>query len=53
MGLAMGTAGLMMPFTGKIADIFGIRMVLTCIGLIPLAAMLLIRKLPEPTGRQI
>jgi FSR family fosmidomycin resistance protein-like MFS transporter len=53
MGLAMGTAGLMMPLTGKMADIFGIRTVLTCIGLIPLAAMLLIRKLPEPTGRQI
>jgi FSR family fosmidomycin resistance protein-like MFS transporter len=48
MGLAMGIAGLMMPLTGKIADIFGIRTVLTCIGLIPLAALLLIRKLPEP-----
>lgn len=48
MGLAMGTAGLMMPLTGKIADIFGIRAVLICIGFIPLAALLLIRNLPEP-----
>ena len=48
MGLAMGIAGLMMPLTGKTADIFGIRTVLTCIGLIPLAALFLISKLPEP-----
>ncbi len=48
MGLAMGIAGLMMPLTGKIADTFGIRTVLTCIGFIPLAALLLIRNLPEP-----
>jgi FSR family fosmidomycin resistance protein-like MFS transporter len=48
MGLAMGIAGLMMPLTGKIADIYGIRTVLTCIGFLPLAALLLIRNLPEP-----
>jgi FSR family fosmidomycin resistance protein-like MFS transporter len=48
MGLAMGMAGLLMPLTGKIADIFGIRAVLTCIGFIPLAALFLIRNLPEP-----
>ena len=48
MGLAMGTAGLMMPLIGKMADAFGIRTVLNCIGLIPLAALLLIRNLPEP-----
>jgi FSR family fosmidomycin resistance protein-like MFS transporter len=48
MGLGMGIAGLMMPLTGKIADIFGIRTVLICIGLIPLAALVLIRNLPEP-----
>ena len=48
MGLGMGLAGLMMPFVGRIADIFGIRTVLICIGLIPLAALLLVRKLPEP-----
>jgi FSR family fosmidomycin resistance protein-like MFS transporter len=48
MGLAMGLAGLMMPLTGKIADTFGIRPVLTGIGFIPLTALLLIRNLPEP-----
>jgi hypothetical protein len=48
MGLAFGIAGLMMPLTGKIADTFGIRTVLNCIGFIPLAALLLIRNLPEP-----
>ncbi len=49
MGLAMGTAGLMMPLTGTLADAFGIRTVLNCIGFIPLAALLLIRNLPEPS----
>jgi FSR family fosmidomycin resistance protein-like MFS transporter len=48
MGLAMGMAGLMMPLTGKIADEFGIRTVLNFIGFIPLAALPLIRNLPEP-----
>jgi len=47
-GLAMGMAGLMMPLAGKMADTFGIRTVLNCVGLIPLAALLLIRNLPEP-----
>ena len=48
MGLALGIAGLMMPLTGKIADTFGIRTVLNCVAFIPLAALLLIRNLPEP-----
>jgi len=48
MGLGMGLAGLMMPLVGRIADAFGIRTVLICIGLIPLAALILVRKLPEP-----
>jgi FSR family fosmidomycin resistance protein-like MFS transporter len=48
LGLAMGLAGLMMPLTGMIADVFGIRTVLTCIACIPLAALLLVRHLPEP-----
>ena len=48
MGLGMGIAGLMMPLTGKIADTFGIRTVLNCVAFIPLAALLLIRNLPEP-----
>jgi len=47
-GLALGIAGLLMPLTGKIADTVGIRMVLNFIACIPLAALLLVRKLPEP-----
>jgi FSR family fosmidomycin resistance protein-like MFS transporter len=49
MGLGMGIAGLMMPLTGKIADTFGIRSVLNCVAFIPLAALLLIRNLREPS----
>ena len=48
MGLAMGLAGLMMPLTGMIADTLSIRTVLNCVGFIPLAALLLIHRLPEP-----
>ena len=48
MGLALGIAGLLIPIAGKLADAFGIRAVLTCIAFIPLAAVLLIRYLPEP-----
>jgi FSR family fosmidomycin resistance protein-like MFS transporter len=48
MGLALGSAGLLMPLTGRLADTFGIRPVLNWIAFIPLAAVLLIRFLPEP-----
>jgi len=48
MGLALGVAGLLMPLTGRMADIFDIRTVLNFIAFIPLAAVLLIRYLPEP-----
>ena len=48
MGLALGVAGLMMPLAGRMADAFGIRAVLSCIALVPLAALLLVRYLPEP-----
>lgn len=48
MGLALGSAGLLMPLTGGIADIFGIRTVLSFIAFIPLAAVVLVRYLPEP-----
>ena len=47
-GLALGIAGLLMPLTGKIADAVGIRMVLNVVAFMPLAALLLIHKLPEP-----
>ena len=48
MGVALGIAGLLMPLTGKVADAFGIRTVLNVVALIPLAAVFLIRYLPEP-----
>jgi len=48
MGLALGMAGILMPLAGRMADAFGIRAVLSCIAFIPLAALLLIRYLPEP-----
>jgi FSR family fosmidomycin resistance protein-like MFS transporter len=48
MGLALGAAGLLMPLAGWLADGFGIRTVLYCVAFIPLAAVLLVRYLPEP-----
>ena len=48
MGLGIGTAGILMPLVGKVADVFGIQAVLSAIALIPLAALFLIRYLPEP-----
>jgi len=51
MGLALGISGLLMPLTGKIADAVGIRMVLNFVAFIPLAALLLIHKLPEPGNK--
>jgi FSR family fosmidomycin resistance protein-like MFS transporter len=48
MGLALGIAGILMPLTGKVADAVGIRTVLNVVALFPLAAVLLIRYLPEP-----
>jgi FSR family fosmidomycin resistance protein-like MFS transporter len=48
MGLALGAAGILMPFAGMMADTFGIRTVLSYFAFIPLAALFLIRYLPEP-----
>jgi FSR family fosmidomycin resistance protein-like MFS transporter len=48
MGLALGIAGLLMPLTGRVADAFDIRTVLNFVACVPLAAVLLIRHLPEP-----
>ncbi|HEA68277.1 MAG TPA: MFS transporter [Desulfobacterales bacterium] len=48
MGLGIGTAGILMPLVGRVADVFGIQAVLSVIALIPLAAIFLIRYLPEP-----
>jgi FSR family fosmidomycin resistance protein-like MFS transporter len=47
-GLALGTAGILMPLAGMMADIFGIRAVLRCISFIPLVALVFIYFLPEP-----
>ncbi|MEE8480925.1 MAG: MFS transporter, partial [Desulfobacterales bacterium] len=53
MGLTLGISGTLMPMTGRLADIFGIRPVLNCIVLIPFAALLLVRLLPEPHQKRI
>ena len=47
MGLAFGTGGMMTPLTGKLADVFSIRPVLTLLALIPLLTTGLIALLPE------
>ena len=48
MGLAFGTGGVLTPFTGKMAEIFGIKPVLGIVILVPLAATVLILFLPRP-----
>jgi MFS transporter, FSR family, fosmidomycin resistance protein len=48
MGLSLGSAGILMPIAGMLADTFGIRSVLSCIAFVPLAALIVIRYLPEP-----
>jgi len=52
MGLTLGTAGVLMPLTGRMADAFGMRTILSWIAFIPMAALLLIRYLPEPGKNQ-
>lgn len=53
MGLTLGISGILMPMTGRLADIFGMQPVLSCIALIPLTALLLVRFLPEPHEKKI
>lgn len=53
MGLTLGISGTLMPMTGRLADIFGMRPVLSCIALIPFIALLLVRFLPEPHQKRI
>lgn len=53
MGLTLGISGTLMPMTGRLADIFGMRPVLSCIALIPFIALLLVRLLPEPHQKRI
>ena len=47
MGLAFGTGGMLTPLTGKLADIFSIRVVLGLLAVIPLLTVGLISLLPE------
>jgi MFS transporter, FSR family, fosmidomycin resistance protein len=51
MGFALGTSGVLMPLAGRLADAFGIRPVLSVIAMIPLAALIAVRFLPEPERR--
>jgi len=53
MGLTLGTAGILMPVAGKLADIFGMRAVLSGISLLPLVVLALVRYLPEPGAEPI
>jgi FSR family fosmidomycin resistance protein-like MFS transporter len=47
MGLAFGTGGMMTPLTGRLADVYSIRPVLTFLAFIPLLTTGLIALLPE------
>lgn len=47
MGLAFGTGGMMTPLTGKLADMFTLRPVLTAVAVVPLLTVLLVPLLPE------
>ena len=47
MGLAFGLGGMMAPLTGKLSDIFSIRVVLSFLGILPLLTIFLISMLPE------
>lgn len=48
MGLTMGIGGILMPFIGSLADVFGVRPVLSGIALIPFGVLIFIRYLPDP-----
>ena len=47
MGLAFGIGGIMMPLTGKLADIFSIQGILLVLAIIPCLTISLIALLPE------
>ncbi len=47
MGLAFGTGGMLTPLTGKLADIFSIREVLSALSILPVLCVGLIVLLPE------
>jgi FSR family fosmidomycin resistance protein-like MFS transporter len=45
-GLAYGIGGMMTPLTGKLADLYGIRSVLSVVALVPIVMMGLVYLLP-------
>jgi FSR family fosmidomycin resistance protein-like MFS transporter len=51
MGLALGTGGILTPLAGMLADSYGMRPVLSCVGAVPFAALILVRRLPEPNRK--
>ena len=51
MGLAYGIGGIMMPLTGKLADIFSIRGILLFLAIIPCLTIFLIALLPEARSK--
>lgn len=51
MGLAMGFGGMLVPLGGKLADIYGIKPVLTVVAVLPILALVLVRWLPEAGSR--
>lgn len=46
MGVAWGSGGMLVPATGKVADLFGLPVTLTGLALVPLAAAVLSMRLP-------
>ena len=47
MGFAYGLGGMISPLVGKLADLFSIQAVLSCVALIPLLSLVLIFRFPE------
>ncbi|MCD4743864.1 MAG: MFS transporter [Desulfobacteraceae bacterium] len=47
MGFAYGLGGAVSPFIGKLADIYGLEIVLLCTAFLPLATLVFIAKFPE------
>ena len=48
MGLAFGLGGMMSPITGKLADMYSIKTVMSCIAFIPLLTLIPLYFVPEP-----
>ncbi len=47
MGFAYGLGGAISPFIGKLADIYGLEIVLFCISFLPIVTLFFIAKFPE------